>query len=231
MRKIRLLLAIVPILVICIFLPKCGNSPNNTNSTNVPASSTPGIIDLQGTNEKDIPIIILNDGRRLVGQEQITKEFQILLQDNPDATYNLNIAGEELPTVTINGEDMVVSPIYVKLPYNYGVVFSYHTGMVSKCNRNRTIPHFNFIINKQGVKTPIVDLHVGGWKENNQLCLCIYISPQDIVVFKKCFSPPKLPPQIATPIATALIYAGLSTATAYAIANVLAPIVAAGLTL
>ena len=225
MRKIRIALAIVPILVLGIFFIKCGNSPSQHDSMSTSDPLTPTTVNLQGTNDKETPIIVLEDGSKLIGQQQITEHFKTLIQNNPDATFNLNISGEEVPVVTQNGEDMIASPYYHSLPFNYGVVFGFHYDWVRNCNPLRQINHFNFLINRPGIKDPIVDIHAGGWYENKKLCFCIYITPQKKVVFNRCTPTYG---QITGGIAAALVAAGVSYSVAWAIANVIGPIVAAG---
>jgi len=82
----------------------------------------------------------------------------------------------------------------------------------------RAVNHLGAMVSYKGVKQPIVDLHLAAWTNGDRVCFGIYESASKFC-WKDCTPSWK---EIRDTIAQTLIVAGVSYATAYIIANVLA---------
>lgn len=217
MRR-KWLLLLMCLIGVAILTVNCGNDQESSSADN-------GKTMLSGTYQNQNPVIVMDDGQKLVGNDQIIAEFRKRAESNPEAIYQINISGNEVPQAG-NLPDGGVAPSGVKipLPYSYNAVFAApHYGYVAGYCIKRNIVHVNFIINKTGVTTPIADLHIGSWIENGKICVGVYVSPQGWC--KKICSPTFN--DIVGAIAGALISMGIYYSVAWAMAYVLAPIACA----
>lgn len=163
------------------------------------------------TNIRDgKPVVILNDGQKLIGEIEIINGLREAFQTFPVGD-DPEIATEKMKSA------LKSSSLRIPLPGGYSTIFSVGNHYVGGCVK-RTVSHASFIINKKGGQV-ITDLHVAAWRENGRICVGVYVSPQG---WCTSFCSPSYR-DIVNSMSAALVAIGLATWLAYAIAEILAP--------
>lgn len=133
----------------------------------------------------------------------------------------------DLQSESADGYGQLQEPLRIPVPgTSYNVIVTAHRHMLGGCI-NRNVFHVGFLINRDGQRRPIYDLHVAAWSENGRPCVGIYVTPSRWC-WKQCGPSYR---QIRDGMTGALVAAGLALATAEIISAVLAPIAIGALAL
>lgn len=178
--------------------------------------------EIKGKIINGAPVLILEDGQKLVGELEIKHGVRELLGLAPREMFNtFEDSRTFYPEALAKAQYLRIS-----LPGGYTAVFTFHTGFIGGCIK-RTVPHVGFLISKKGQQTPVYDLHIAAWRQGTKICAGVYITPSG---WCKTFCSPSFS-DITGAIAGALIAAGLVGWLAWAISYILAPIAMAALAL
>ncbi len=214
-RKILVLAAFL--LFASLVYIRCGNEANNDESISLKGQAD--LIDGQ-------PIITLENGQKLIGQQEISNEFAKIMSD-PSARVQIEVANEIYQTDTSSG--VYTSPVVVALPAGYSFVVHWDQHYIGSCIK-RDVKHINVVIGKKGVNGGIANLHIAAWTQSGRPCVGIYLTSMKNAVF--CWS--RCAPtygDIVGGIASALIAAGIASTAAWALAYIIAPIITGALAL
>lgn len=214
-KRIALLLGLLAISAFVYF--SCGEDSSDKSSPAVNPGATEGF----GTFTGGQPMVVLDNGKTLTGEDEIIAEFREIYQQNPNAEINLEISGEEAPAEAAATEGIQPN-VVIKLPYNYSVVVHTDRHYIGSCI-SREVSHINFTLSKKGFSGSVANLHVAAWTQSGRICAAVYATGNNKPVFcKKICSP--TPRDIIGGIAAALIAMGVATTAAWAIAYVIGPI-------
>lgn len=178
--------------------------------------------ELRGKIVNGAPVLVLEDGRKLVGELEIKHGVRELLGLTPREMFNTS----EDPSAFFSDTQAKIQSLVINLPGSYSAIFSLKTHYVGGCIK-RIVPHVWFLISKKGRQNPIYDLHIAAWRQEGKICAGVYITPSG---WCKTICSPSFS-DITGAIAGALIAAGLVGWLAWAISYILAPIAMAALAL
>lgn len=218
MKRKRIFL-LIGVMVVCANVYfSCGDSSTPDETTPIVTTTA---TDGYATYDGGQPIVILDNGRTLNGEDEIMGAFREIYQNDPNAEINLEISGEEAPAEA-TAEEGIQPNAVIKLPYDYYVVVHTDRHYIGSCI-GREVSHINFAITKKNFSGSIANLHVASWFQSGRVCVAVYATAKNKPAFcKKICSP--TPRDIIGAIAAALIAMGVAASVAWAIAYIIGPI-------